>query len=143
MIRFANESDIDNIVSMIADDCKEMEFPFNRQYIADQINSMVSNKCLLFVHEKGGVIGALLAPNMFDPEIYEMRVFIWYASIELTNLSRARVMIQLLDHLLSITAEKRLDVHVSLPNRGKGAAMKDILEVRKFNAEEIYYILRG
>ena len=143
MIRFAKEADIDNIVSMIDDDCKEMGFPFNRQYVADQINSMVSNQCLLFIHEQGGVIGALLAPNMFDPEIYEMRVFLWYAKIELRNLRRARVMIQLLDHLLSITAAKRLDVHVSLPNRGKGAAMNDILEARNFNVEETYYILRG
>ena len=143
MIRPARIEDIDKIVSMIHEDCEEINYPFNKEHVIWQLTEMIKLECLIFVNEKQGELVGLLAmiinKNFFNPIILEMLEFIWYASINLSNFGRARVMIELLDFMLFTVKEKNMQLHISLPETKKTESLKELLKDRGFEQTEIYY----
>ncbi len=143
MIRPARIEDIDRIVEMIGETCAEMNYPFKRDYVIEKITEMIELECLLFVKEKNGeligLLSMLIIPNFFDPTSTELLEMIWYASIKLSVFGRARVMIELLDFMIFIANEKKIQLHISLPEVKKTESIKELLESRSLEQTEIYY----
>lgn len=147
MIRPARIEDIGKIVEMIEADCGEMGYPFNQPYVTEQMTYMIQTKCLIYVMEKEskivGLLAMLIAPNIFDPSIREMREFIWFADLSLPDFGRARVMVELLDFMLWVARDKNIQVHVALPESKKTESMVELVERRGFKRTEVYFKLEA
>jgi len=143
VIRQAHINDVNTIIPMIEEDCLEMGYPFNKEYVTEQIDLMIKSSCLIFVKEQGakltGLLAMIISPNLFDGKTREMREFIWYASKDLPNFGRARVMVDLLDFMLFIADEQKIEVHVSLPDVKKTEPIMGLLESRGFKRSEVYF----
>jgi hypothetical protein len=145
MIRPATMDDIEVILDMIKEDCEEMGYPYNFSHMKEQMLSFISLECPVFINEhKGqpvGVIAAIVAPNLFDPAILEVREFIWHASKSLARIGRARVMVELLDYIIDLAKKAKINLHASLPVDEKTESLKDLLIRRGLKLTEYYFRL--
>ena len=143
MIRPATKDDIEIILDMVQEDCLEMGYPYNRPHMKDQILGLIALECPIFINEHKdvpvGVIAGIVSPNLFSPDILEIREFIWHGVKSLSNIGRARVMVELLDYLLDMAKKAKINFHASLPVDKKTDSLKDLLIRRGFKLTEYYF----
>jgi N-acetylglutamate synthase-like GNAT family acetyltransferase len=147
MIRPATKEDMEWILDMTEEDCNDMGYPHNRQHIKAQMMSLLALECPIFINEhnneKVGVIAGIVAQNLFDPAILEIREFIWHASKTLNSIARARVMVELLDYLVELAKQAGIVFHASLPAVPVTESLNDLLLRRGFKLTEHYYRLES
>ena len=145
MIRPATKDDIEIILDMIQEDCLEMGYPYNRTHMKSQMLGLISLECPIFINEHKekpvGVIAGIVSPNLFDPDILEIREFIWHASKSLARIGRARVMVELLDYIIDLAKKAKINLHASLPVDEKTESLKDLLIRRGLKLTEYYFRL--
>ena len=143
MIRPATMDDIEVILDMIKEDCEEMGYPYNRAHMKEQLLGLIALECPIFINEHKekpvGVIAGIVSPNLFDPNILEIREFIWHGVQSLSKIGRARVMIELLDYLIDLAKKAKINFHASLPVSDKTDSLKDLLIRRDFKLAEYYF----